>query len=105
MTTLDPFRRKARTWLVDAAVPLWSSAGLDRRGGGFFETLTYAGVGDATALKRVRVQARQIYTLSHAHLLGLSKDALTGAETGYAFLTRRAWAIPTSLSCAPWPMS
>lgn len=80
-----------RAWLVDAALPLWLDVGVDWQGGGFEESLTLKGERIAGQNKRVRVQARQIYTASHAAVLGLQPNALAAARHGYAFLTRHAW--------------
>ncbi len=40
--------------------------------------------------KRVRVQARQIYVMSHASLLGFGEKCLGAAHAGFEFLTRHA---------------
>lgn len=82
---------QARSWLVDAALPLWLSVGVDHAGGGFEESLTLRGERIPGQNKRVRVQARQIYTASHASVLGLHPEALNAATEGYRFLTRNAW--------------
>lgn len=76
-------------WLRDAALPLWSSVGLDPVGG-FAERLTMDGKPDYAAPKRVRVQARQIYVFSHADLLGLWSGGVELAHRGYEFLMRHA---------------
>lgn len=80
-----------RAWMRDAALPLWASEGCDPDGLGFEEQLTLTGARRDVGYKRVRVQARQIYVFSHAHLLGW-KGALEPATRGYAFLTRAAGA-------------
>jgi mannose/cellobiose epimerase-like protein (N-acyl-D-glucosamine 2-epimerase family) len=82
---------KAEAWLVDAALPLWLTMGVDRRHGGFEESLTLAGERIPEQNKRVRVQARQIYAASHAAALGLHSDALAAARHGFEFLTAKAW--------------
>lgn len=85
-----------RTWLTDEALPLWSHAGLDDEAGGFVEKLTLDGRPLLDADKRLRVQARQIYVYSHAHLLGWEPPAggptaLEAACQGFDFLTRQYW--------------
>lgn len=80
-----------RTWLVDAALPVWLTTGVDWKHGGFEESLSLKGERIAGQDKRVRVQARQIYTASHAAVLGLRNDALAAASHGFEFLTRNAW--------------
>jgi len=88
---LSEIAARAKAWTVDTALPLWVRGGYDEEQGGFFETLNFDGVGDGTANKRVRVQARQIYVFSHAHLLGWSATALDLAECGVEFLIDHAW--------------
>lgn len=85
-----------RTWLAEEALPLWSRAGLDREAGGFVEKLTLDGKPILDVPKRTRVQARQIYVYSHAHLLGWESAedgsaALEAATAGFDFLTRQFW--------------
>ncbi len=81
---------RVRHWLSDVALPLWAGIGVDQHGG-FVERLTAAGEPDLTADKRVRVQARQIYVFSHAHLTGLMPAGNDVATQGYEFLVRHAF--------------
>lgn len=83
-------------WLCDSALPLWSSAGLDATHGGFFDDLRRNGTPLADAPKRLRVQARQIYVFSHAHVLGWQSgpdrmSPLDAAADGFDFMTRHYW--------------
>lgn len=92
--TIDASR--IRNWLAQEALPLWSQAGLDREAGGFVEKLTLEGQPILDVPKRTRVQARQIYVYSHAHLLGWEPAgdgpaALEAATAGFEFLTRQFW--------------
>ncbi len=85
-----------RNWLAHEALPLWSHAGLDSEAGGFVEKLTLDGRPILDSDKRMRVQARQIYVYSHAHLLGWEPPAggpgaLECARNGFDFLTRQYW--------------
>lgn len=57
-------------WMCDEALPFWSTAGFDQRRGVFYERMHPDGSPDDVAPMRVRVQFRQIYTLSHAAVLG-----------------------------------
>jgi mannose/cellobiose epimerase-like protein (N-acyl-D-glucosamine 2-epimerase family) len=77
---------RVRQWLVEAALPFWSGAGLDREAGGFVERLHLDGTPDLSAPKRLRVQARQIYVFSHAHVLGLMPGGDAVAAHGYDFV-------------------
>ena len=88
--------RQIREWLAEQALPLWSHAGLDMDAGGFVEKLTLDGHPVLDADKRMRVQARQIYVYSHAHILGWEPrnegpTALEAAYQGFDFLTRQYW--------------
>jgi mannose/cellobiose epimerase-like protein (N-acyl-D-glucosamine 2-epimerase family) len=60
---------EARSWLFEAAFPLWATAGFDAGGGLFCEGLDLAGAPVAVPL-RVRVQARQTYVFAEAGRLG-----------------------------------
>lgn len=88
-----------RVWLASEALPLWSGAGRDSEAGGFLEALSLDGKPILDGVKRMRVQARQIYVYSHAHLLGWSPPgadgaALAAARAGFEFLTRCYWRDP-----------
>lgn len=83
-------------WLTRQALPLWSHAGYDAAHGGFVECLTLDGRPLLDRDKRLRVQARQIYVYSHAHLLGWvppagGPAALDVARGGFEFLTGHYW--------------
>jgi mannose-6-phosphate isomerase len=83
--------QRVRAWVVDAALPLWLTRGIDGTRGGFAEALNLDGSPLPDLPKRLRVQARQIYVSSHAALLKLSPDALAAAWAGYEFMTRHGW--------------
>lgn len=83
-------------WLTRQALPLWSHAGYDDTSGGFVECLSLDGRPILDRNKRMRVQARQIYVYSHAHLLGWTPPAggpaaREVAAGGFNFLTRNYW--------------
>ena len=64
-----------RDWMQETCLPLWADKGYDRTHEGFVERFDLkTGLADAP-FKRVRVQARQIYVFSHAHILGWSNNA------------------------------
>jgi mannose-6-phosphate isomerase len=82
---------RVRAWMRDTALPLWLAQGIDRQHGGFEEALSLEGARIPGLTKRVRVQARQIYVMSHAALLGFHKDAtLAAARAGFEFLIAKA---------------
>jgi mannose/cellobiose epimerase-like protein (N-acyl-D-glucosamine 2-epimerase family) len=68
----DPVRVTAdlRHWLIDKALPLWSSAGYDAKRGGFQERLHPDGTPDLAAPRRLLVQARQTYSFALAADVG-----------------------------------
>ncbi|MBT4905504.1 MAG: mannose-6-phosphate isomerase [Rhodospirillaceae bacterium] len=85
-----------QAWLTQQALPLWSQAGFDAAADGFVECLTLDGQPLLDRDKRVRVQARQIYVYSHAHLLGWTPpdggpSALDVAGSGFRFVTDNYW--------------
>ena len=77
---------EVRAWIFDKALPLWAGPGLDRARGGSVETLDFAGHDAGATFKRTRVQARQVYAFSHAHLLGWRGPALEAADHCWRFL-------------------
>lgn len=87
---MKQFEARIRSWLKDAALPLWADAGLDRECGGFVERLHWKGNPDLSAVKRTRVQARQIYVYSHAAIDGLCPGGADIAGYGFDFLIRHA---------------
>ena len=85
-----------RNWLGECALPLWSGTGLDASVGGFFDDLTATGKAVQNVPKRLRVQARQVYVFSHAHLLGWMPppgqvSPLDAATRGFEFMTAHYW--------------
>lgn len=71
-------------WLRGAALPLWSTAGLDAARGSFQETLTVDGA-PAGEIRRSRVQTRQVWVFATA--------AAEGWGEGYGEIARRAFAF------------
>lgn len=53
-------------WLANAALPLWSSKGVDTEGASI-EQFTSSGIPDTDSNKRIRVQARQMFVFSAAN--------------------------------------
>lgn len=54
-----------KEWLIEAALPFWAQQGRDMYGG-FYECLYLDGQPDTDAIRRLRVQARQIYVYALA---------------------------------------
>jgi mannose/cellobiose epimerase-like protein (N-acyl-D-glucosamine 2-epimerase family) len=75
-----------KSWTIDKALPLWASTGWDSRRGGFHERLSPEGKPELSAIRRLRVQARQIYVYAHAAHLGWYPDGKTIAMRGFDYL-------------------
>jgi mannose/cellobiose epimerase-like protein (N-acyl-D-glucosamine 2-epimerase family) len=73
-----------RRWLTEAALPLWSSAGVDAARGSFHEALTVEGE-PAGERRRSRVQSRQVWVFATA--------AVELGDGRYAEVARRAYAF------------
>ena len=81
-----------RSWMRDAALPVWSDDGWDARRGGFFERFDLKGRPEDEAVRRVRSQARQIYVYAHADQLGWFDGGTQLAIRGLDWLEDKAWA-------------
>ena len=97
-----------RAHLRGELLPLWIQHGVDRERGGFFNQLTHQLAPVPGGFKRLRVQARQIYTLSRAVLDGADPALLETARFGHAFLVGRfrderygGWYLTTTPSGRP----
>jgi mannose-6-phosphate isomerase len=75
-------------WLIDEALPFWMSDAADRRGG-FFERLAPDGIPYGADPKSTLVQARMLFTLSHASFAGAGVECLSGASIAFDFMTQR----------------
>jgi mannose-6-phosphate isomerase len=76
---------RLKTWLIEAAYPIWWEAGADRQGGGFFDRLALD-ASPAASPRRVRVQARQAYAYAQAPGLGWKGPAEAASRHGLAGL-------------------
>lgn len=74
-----------RKWLFDSALPFWTENASDPHGHGFVEQLDLSGAPRDPGFKRIRTQARQVYSFCHAFRLGWA-PALPVAEAGYRAL-------------------
>ena len=72
-------------WLAHEAYPLWATRGFDPVHGGFHESLGSDGE-PAYEPRRIRVQARQVYSFARAPSFGWSGDAATLVEAGLAYI-------------------
>lgn len=79
------WRRRVHHWLFEETLPLWSTAGVDERHGGFHEALGF----DAQPLmkpKRMRTMARQVYAFAVAKARGWDGPADRLIAHGIAFM-------------------
>ena len=76
-----------KRWLFDAALPLWSTVGTDRRHGGFFEKIDRAAV-PIEEPRRTRVVGRQIYCFATAASIGWTGPAADLVAHGLAYFHR-----------------
>ncbi len=82
-------RKQLRTWLLEAALPLWLSKGIDQKRGGFYEALDLKTHNCAAPFRRLRVVARQIVVFAQAQALGL-QGASEAVRLGLHFLQTHA---------------
>lgn len=81
---------KIAQWGLQIALPFWAERGWDNVHGGFLEAVTLGGSAIYGDVRRVRVQARQIYVFARAHQEGWL-DGLDRAEQAATLLKQRAW--------------
>lgn len=75
----------ARSWLFEAALPLWHARGIDRARGGFVDLLD-AEARPLPGRKRVFVQGRQAYSFAVAGRLGWSGPWREAVASGIALV-------------------
>jgi mannose-6-phosphate isomerase len=76
--------------MIAHTLPLWSARGWDTQRGGFIDRLGKDGEPDIEAPKRLRVQARQIYSFSRAAQLGWHPDGRALAMKGLDYMLAKA---------------
>lgn len=79
------WRQRVDHWLYKEALPLWSTAGVDRRHGGFFEALAFDG-SPLARHKRMRTMARQVYAFAVARKRGWNGPAEALIDHGIRFM-------------------
>jgi mannose/cellobiose epimerase-like protein (N-acyl-D-glucosamine 2-epimerase family) len=84
---LPTLHAKLKDWLIDAAYPLWSSRGIDRKSGGFIETLAQDGSSLAQPC-RARLYPRQAYAFAQAPRFGWRGDASGIVSRGMDYFSR-----------------
>jgi mannose/cellobiose epimerase-like protein (N-acyl-D-glucosamine 2-epimerase family) len=91
VSRLQEAAERCRRWLVQDALPLWGSAGREPDGA-FHERLLFDGRPDLGSVRRMRVQARQLYVFSEAAARGWRPEARAVADAGFSALVRDCWA-------------
>src|SRR6266550_4930669 len=76
--------------MVEHSLPLWSGEGWDSAAGGFVERLDIEGRADRAEPRRVRVQARQIYSFAKAAHIGWYPEGREIAMRGLDYLLAKA---------------
>jgi hypothetical protein len=84
---------KLKLRMIDHGLPLWSTEGWDDKCGGFVDRLDSDGRADASAPRRVFVQARQIYCYAKAAQMGWYADGREIALKGLEHLLAKAKAL------------
>lgn len=83
-------QQELSSWLLERALPLWDTHGVDRQSGGFFESLAAtadpAGFTVTGAVRRGRVVSRQIYCFDLGRRLGWQSAASNPVEHGCDYL-------------------
>lgn len=79
------WRRRVHHWLFEETLPLWSTAGVDERHGGFHEALGFDG-NPLVKPKRMRTMARQVYAFAVAKARGWDGPADRLIAHGIAFM-------------------
>jgi len=79
-----------RTLMTERSLPLWAREGWDSSRGGFVERLGPDGNADQLAPRRVRVQARQIYSFAIAARLGWYPQGHDIAMKGMEYMLAKA---------------
>ena len=81
---------RVRRWLHEFAWPLWIERGIDTDGL-FFEQLDFAGNPDLSAMRRIRVQGRQLFSFAAALAAG-HESARMPLARGLAAVEAHCWA-------------
>jgi len=82
------WRKRVHHWLFEETLPLWSTAGVDQRYGGFFEALGFDG-SPRMKPKRMRTMARQVYAFAVAKERGWDGPADALIAHGLSFMNAR----------------
>lgn len=89
--TLEDVCADVTNWLNEAALPLWAERGQDAAGL-FHERLDFGARPDMSAMRRVRVQARQLFVFAEAAMMGWRGEAEDIVIHGLEAFVTRCWA-------------
>ncbi len=84
--------KRIRHWLFEETLPLWSTKGVDRINGGFYEALTFHAE-PVLRPKRMRTMARQIYAFGVAHEMGWEGPSLDLIDHGIRFIEKHGRSV------------
>ncbi len=90
MTALRQQAKRLELWARDAALPFWDSQARDLDGG-WYEHLNLDRSPDPDAIRRLRVQARQVYVYALADRLGWYAPANDVARTTFDFMVEKGY--------------
>ena len=90
MSPLETQAKRLESWTRDAALPFWDGQARDLDGG-WYEHLKLDKSPDAEAIRRLRVQARQVYVYALADRLGWYNRARNVAETTFDFMVEKGY--------------
>jgi mannose-6-phosphate isomerase len=88
LARIEPAAAALVDWAIDAALPLWATAGFDAEHGRFEERLTLAGRRLPDVPLRLMSQARQIHAYALAARRGWHADAVALVERAYVSMVR-----------------
>lgn len=77
------------SWLTDKALPFWADTAIDPKGG-WYEHLALNGSPNTDVIRRLRVQARQIYVYALADKMGWY-DGKDIVDTTFTFMTQHGF--------------
>lgn len=90
MESLKEASRRFLAWFRDEALPLWAARAWDAQKGGFHEALGFDGAPAPGPVRRVRVQARQIYAFMEAARAGWLPTGAELARLGFDYFLDKA---------------
>lgn len=100
MGDASPSFQRLLSWYTEDVLPFWATRAWDDSRGGFYEALAFDGTPSVNRPRRVRVQARQIYTFTKAALAGWLPDGENIAAKGFDVFLKTACPDDGARGCA-----